>query len=296
MRRATLFVMALLLSVPLVARGPATSAGRQQQPAYTPPVNDTIPPTDARVENVLNNSPRHGEWDSIPMKDGTSLNSFVVYPQRSDKAGVVIVIHEIFGMTSWIQGVADTLAKQGFIAIAPDLLSGKGPGGGGTSSLGGRTEVGQAIRQLTPADRAARLDAVMAYGRTMPSSNGKTGVIGFCWGGGSTLLYAIAQPAIDAAVMYYGPAPTVPGTQTPDLGGLASIKAPILAFYGGNDDRVTSTAQPVADRMKQLGKSFDFHVYEGAGHGFMHERTEANYKAAVASWPLAIGFLTDQLR
>jgi carboxymethylenebutenolidase len=297
MRRATTLLTAMSAFAVIVARGPAVSAERQQeqqQPAYTPPVNDTIPPPDARVAGVLTDSPRHGEWDSIPMKDGTKLNSFVVYPERSDKAGVVIVIHEIFGMTPWVQGVADQLAKDGFIAIAPDLLSGMGPGGGGTDSFGGN--VRQAIARLTPADRAARLDAVMAYGRTMPASNGKTGVVGFCWGGGSTLLYAIDQPAIDAAVMYYGPAPTQPGTQTPDLSGLAAIKAPMLAFYGGNDNRVTSTAQPIADRMKQLGKSFEFHVYDGAGHGFMHERSQADYQAAVASWPLAIGFLTDQLR
>jgi carboxymethylenebutenolidase len=289
-----MFAMALSLSAPLLASGPAASGQRQQQPAYTPPVNDAIPPPDARVDDVLKNSPRHGEWDNIPMKGGGVLKSFVVYPERSDKAGVVIVIHEIFGMTTWVQGVADQLAKDGFIAIAPDLLSGMGPNGGGTDSFGGN--VRQAIGQLTPADRAARLDAVMAYGRTMPASNGKTGVIGFCWGGGSTLLYAIAQPAIDAAVMYYGPAPTQPGTQTPDLGGLASIKAPILAFYGGNDNRVTSTAQPIADRMKALGKPFEFHVYDGAGHGFMHERSEADYKAAAASWPLATGFLAGKLR
>jgi carboxymethylenebutenolidase len=304
--------LGLLVSHRLVAQVPvgstsATMAGMADQdhmamaqgqtaPTFTAPKNDQIPPADPNVDDALKNSPRHGEWVDVKMPDGPALKSYLVYPVRTGKAGVVIVIHEIFGMTPWVQGVADQLAKDGFIAIAPDLLSGKGPDGGGTSSLPDRNAVNQAIGTLTPADRAQRLDAVMAYGKTIPSSNGTTGVVGFCWGGGSSLLYAMAQPSLKAAVMYYGPAPVITGTQTPDLSGLPKIQAPILAFYPSTDTHTLPTAEPIAGEMKKLGKSFEYHVYDGAAHGFMHLRTAADYKAATESWPLAVAFFNKQLK
>ena len=265
-----------------------------QQSTYTAPKNDTAPPADPYVADALKNSPRHGEWVDVKMADGKPMKSWLVYPSRRDKAGVVIVIFEIYGMTDWVRGVTDQLAADGFIAIAPDLLSGMAPNGGGSEELG--TQVGTAIRGLTPDIRAARLNAVMAYGKTIPSSNGKTGVVGFCWGGGSSLLYAMAQPALSAAVMYYGPPPTLPGTQTPDVSGLSSIKAPILALYGGNDNRVTSSVEPIKTEMAKLGKSYEPHIYDGAAHGFMHQRSEADTKAAVESWPLVVGFFAKNLK
>jgi carboxymethylenebutenolidase len=195
-----------------------------------------------------------------------------------------------------VRAVADHVAKDGFVALAPDLLSGMGPNGTGSPDLGPQGST-QAIRNLTVDGRVGRLNAVMDYGKTLADSNGKTGSVGFCWGGGTSLSYAIAQPGLNAAVMFYGPAPTQPNSQTVDLSGLPNIKAPILAFYGGNDSRVTSTAQPVADEMKKLGKPFDFHVYDGAGHGFVRQQTtEPNYKATVESWPLVVSFFKDKLK
>jgi carboxymethylenebutenolidase len=274
---------------------PGRTGGASQGPTYKAPKNDAAPPADPYVDETLKASPRHGEWVDVKVPgDGTPIKSFVVYPVRTGKAGVVIVIHEIFGMTPWVQGVADQLAKDGFIAIAPDLLSGLGPNGGGTDSLG--QGVGQVIRGLTPEMRAAKLDAVMAYGQTIPSSNGKTGVVGFCWGGGSSLLYAIAQPKLNAAVMYYGPAPTQPGLAALDLSGLPTIAAPVLAHYPSTDPRTLDSAQPISDEMKKLGKSFEFHVYDGATHGFMHQRSEADTRAAVESWPRTVAFFTMNLR
>src|SRR5262249_40413871 len=144
----------------------------------------------------------------VKMAGGPAINSFVIYPERSSKAPVVIVVHDIGGMSEWIRGIGDQLAKEGFIAIVPDLLSGRGPDGGGTSSLGDRDQIGQAIRKLTSEDLRARLDAVMVYGKSLPSSNGKTGTIGFCWGGGTVFTYALNQPAVNATASYYGPMPT----------------------------------------------------------------------------------------
>jgi carboxymethylenebutenolidase len=289
------FVMPLLAKQVTAVPPPGRTGGASQGPAYTAPKNDAVPPADPYVEETLKTSPRHGEWVDVRVPGGaTPIKSYVVYPVRTGKAGVVIVIHEIFGMTPWVQGVADQLAQDGFIAIAPDLLSGLGPNGGGTDSLG--QGVGQAIRGLTPEMRAAKLDAVMAYGQTIPSSNGKTGAVGFCWGGGSSLLYAIAQPKLSAAVMYYGPAPTQPGSAALDLSGLPAIAAPILAHYPSTDPRTLDSAQPISDEMKRLGKSFEFHVYDGAAHGFMHQRSEADTRAAVESWPRTVAFFAKNLR
>jgi carboxymethylenebutenolidase len=229
----------------------------------------------------------------IKMPSGAPLKSFVVYPERKDKAPVVLVIHDIGGMGDWGRAVGDQLAKEGFIAIVPDLLSGKGPNGGGTEELG--QNVGQAIRSLTPDEVATRLNAAMAYGQSLPSSNKKTGVIGFCWGGSASINYAIAQPDLNASVIYYGTPPmkTVDGTQVVDSAPLEKITAPVIGFYGGNDARVTSTVEPTAAEMKKLGKSYESHVMEGAGHGFLKGQgsSAANAKAAADAWPLTIAFL-----
>jgi len=264
----------------------------QAAPAARPD-NPAIPPDNAASADRLKASPRHGEWVDIKMPSGPPLKSFVVYPERKDKAPVVLVIHDIGGMGDWGRAVGDQLAKEGFIAIVPDLLSGKGPNGGGTEELG--QGVGQAIRALTPDDVNARLNAAMAYGKSLPSASGKTAVIGFCWGGSASFNYAIAQPDLSASAVYYGTPPmkTVDGKQVVDPEPLAKIKAPIVGFYGGNDARVTSTVDPTSAEMKTLGKTYEPHVMEGAGHGFLkgQAQSDANGKAAADAWPLTIAFL-----
>jgi carboxymethylenebutenolidase len=265
----------------------------QQPAAATRPDNPAIPPDNAASAARLKDSPRHGEWVDIKMPAGAPIKSFVVYPERRDKAPVVLVIHDIGGMGDWGRAVGDQLAKEGFIAIVPDLLSGKGPNGGGTEELG--ANVGTTIRSLTPDDVAARLNAAMAYGKSLPASNGKTAVIGFCWGGSASFNYAVAQPALNAAVVYYGTPPmkAADGAQVVDAAQLEKIKAPVIGFYGGNDARVTSTVEPTAAEMKKLGKPYETHVMDGAGHGFLKGQasSDANGKAAADAWPLTIAFL-----
>jgi carboxymethylenebutenolidase len=248
----------------------------------------------------LKESPRHGEWVDIKMADGTALKSWVVYPERADKAGVVLVIHDIFGMRDLARALGDQLAQDGFIAIVPDFLSGKGPNGGGAESLG--TGVNQAISSLSPADVVARLNAAMEYGRKLPSSNGKTGVVGFCWGGSQSFNYAAAQPNLDAAVVFYGQAP---GTSTNDATAdsvatsLANLKAPVLGMYAGNDNRIDSTIPVTEAAMKKLGKSYETHVFEGAGHGFVFAQAGqngANLKATQDAWPLVLQFYRAHLQ
>ena len=300
MTRAGFALLALAIAAPVYAQGGQGNAGGAppQAPSYTPPKNDRIPPRLEDSADLVARSPRHGEWVSIKMADGTALKSWVVYPERSDKAGVVLVIHDIFGMApnavTWPQAVGDQLAKEGFIAIVPDLLSGRGTKGGGSEDV---PNVNQAIMSLPSADVVARLNAAMTYGKSLPSSNGKTAVIGFCWGGNQSFAYAIAQPALGGAVVYYGQAPGSGNPYVVDAAQLGNLKVPVIGMYGGNDMRVTSTVQPTADAAKQLGKSYEPHVFDGAGHGFLRNRgTEANYKASEQAWPLTVAFLKEHLK
>jgi len=214
----------------------------------------------------LAKSPRHQEW--VKVKNGTrEVNSFVVYPEVKNKATAVVVIHEIFGMSDWVQSLTDQLAEAGYIAIAPDLLSGMGPNGGGTSSLD-RNGVGQAIRDLPPDQITADLNSVADYVSKLPASNGKVVVTGYCWGGSQSFRFATNRPSLKAAFVFYGSAPA--GTDNaPDKTALAKISAPVYGFYASNDARINATLDGTRAAMTELKKTFDPVIYEGAGHGFM---------------------------
>jgi carboxymethylenebutenolidase len=248
-------------------------------------------PRDAdKAAEAVKNSPRHGEWADIAVPGSdTKLHTWIVYPERKDKAGVVIVIHEIFGMTDWVRGVADQLAADGFIAIAPDLLSGKGPNGGGTEAFKG-DEVRDAIRKLTVDEQTERLNAVRDHALAFPSANGKSATIGFCWGGGASFSYATRQPKLNAAVVCYG--------SPPSADAMAKIECPVLGLYGQNDARITSTVEATTKTMSDLKKSYTPHVFDGAGHGFLRQQSGqdgANLKAAQQAWPATIAFLKKNL-
>ena len=280
---------------PATPAGPAAPGGGRGGPQIEVPWNDALPPgTAEHAARALKESSRHGEWADIKMPDGV-LKAWVVYPERSQKAGVVLVIHDIRGMSDMARAMGDQLAQDGFIAVVPDFLSGKGPNGGGTESLG--AEAGKTIQSLTPAHVVARLNAAMDYGKKLPSSSGKTGVIGFCWGGARSFGFAAAQPALNAAVVYYGDAPgSADNTQETTL---ANVKAPVLGLYAGNDARINATLPPTEAAMKKLGKSYELHTYEGAGHGFMFSQAGAggaNLKAAQESWRVVLQFFRKNLR
>jgi carboxymethylenebutenolidase len=273
---------------------PGAPGGGRGGPQIDVPWNDAIPPGTAdHAARALKESSRHGEWADIKMADAT-LKAWVVYPERAQKAGVVLVIHDIRGMSDMARALGDQLAQDGFIAVVPDFLSGKGPNGGGTESLG--TDVGKTIQSLTPADVVTRLNAAMEYGRKLPASNGKTGVVGFCWGGARSFGYAAAQPNLNAAVVFYGDAPgSADSTQETAL---ANVKAPVLGLYAGNDARINATLPATQAAMQNLGKSYDVRTYEGAGHGFMFGQGGAggaNLKAAQESWPVVVQFFRKHL-
>jgi carboxymethylenebutenolidase len=233
------------------------------------------------AKSRLEKSPRHLEW--VKVKNGSrEVNCFLAYPEVKDKATAVIVIHEIFGLTDWVRGVADQLAEAGYIAIAPDLLSGTAPGGGGTAELGGADAVRKAISSLASDQITADLNAVAAYVAKLPAANGKLAVGGFCWGGSQTFRFATNNKKVKAACVFYGTGPE----REQDI---ARIKCPVYGFYGGNDARVTSTVSKSAELMKKAGKTYDPVTYEGAGHGFMRageapDASAENKKARDDGW------------
>jgi carboxymethylenebutenolidase len=214
------------------------------------------------AKQALDRSPRHGEWVNVKAGNRT-VSAFVVYPEVKNKATAVVVIHEIFGMSDWVQEEADELAAAGTIAIAPDLLSGMGPKGGGTSDFAGdNNAIGKAIRDLPPDQITADLNAVADYVSKLPAANGKVAVAGFCWGGGQSFRFATNRPSLAAAFVFYGPGPESPEA-------IAAIQALVYGFYAGNDARIGATVPKTQELMKGAGKPYDVVTYEGAGHGFM---------------------------
>jgi len=233
----------------------------------------------------LAKSPRHQEW--VKIKNGNrEVNSFVVYPEVNKKAIAVIVIHEIFGMSDWVQQLTDELAEAGYIAIAPDLLSGMGPKGGGTSDFDANG-VRQAIGALPPDQITSDLNAVADYVSKLPAANGKVAVTGYCWGGSQSFLFATNRPSLKAAFVFYGTAPGSNQQGQPfavDKTALGRIAAPVYGFYGENDMRVDATVAPTSDAAKELKKTFDPVIYAGAAHGFMRAG-EPNNPEPVAPAP-----------
>jgi len=292
----TLCRTVLLLSLATGLLATARLPAQRGQP-FDVPWNDDLPPgTAAHVTRALDESSRHGEWVDIDLEGGAKLNTWVVYPERKDRAGVVLVIHDIRGMSDWIRAVGDQLAQDGFIAIVPDFLSGKGPDGGGTAALG--RDVGQAIRRLDADEVVARLNAAMTYGQKLPASNGRTAVLGFCWGGGQSFNYALSQAELAGTVVYYGSCPGATDTSAPDER-IAKIGAPVLGLYGGNDARINATLPATIAAMMRNSKVYEFHTFEDAGHGFLHRQDGPggnNLTAARHAWPLTIDFLGRHLR
>ena len=252
-------------------------------------LTDGLPPVEAEALARLESSPRHGEWINVDAGGGDAVDAWLVYPERSDNAPVVIVIHEIFGLTDWVRAVADQLAAEGFIAVAPDLLSGKGPGGKGSASVG-RDAVRGLIRNLDKAEIERRLNAVANHVTALPSAKREYGVVGYCWGGGTSFSYATQQPNLGAAVVYYG---TSPATET-----LANVKAPVLGLYGADDNRVNATIPAAEKEMQRLGKRFEYELFAGAGHGFLRNqegRDGANRTATEKAWPRMVQFFQTEL-
>jgi carboxymethylenebutenolidase len=258
--------------------------------AFAAADDSTIPAGAASVADRLAKSPRHGEFVTIGTGPSDSVRAWVVYPERSTKAPVVVVVHEIFGLSTWVRGVADQLAADGFIAIAPDLLTGKVAPEPGSDTVAASAAT-SAIRSLKPEDVQRQIAAVGQYGMNLPAAEKQYGVVGFCWGGGTSFASAVASPpGLGAAVVYYG---TSPATAS-----LVNVKVPVLGLYGGDDERVGATVPPADSAMRALGKRFEPHTFPGAGHGFLRQQDGkggANLAAAKEAWPLTISFFRSTL-
>lgn len=235
----------------------------------------------------LSASPRHSEWVMIPA-GADSVRAFVVYPERKTKAPVVVVVHEIYGLSPWIRAVADQFAANGFIAVAPDLLTSKNLPNP-TDSVPAE-QATAAIRTLNPDDVHRQILAAANYGMNLPAAVRKYGVVGFCWGGGVSFEHAVRSASLGASVVYYGTSPA--STR------LASVNAPVLGLYGGNDARVNSTIPATDSTMKALKKRYETHIYEGAGHGFLRQQggqNGANLTASQQAWPATIAWFRRYL-
>jgi len=262
--------IAALLLIPFAALAQTTTAHDEHADHAMPQTTMTAAPQPAPApvpqpppvwaKQAVEKSPRHREW--VNVKNGArTVSAFVVYPEVKNKATSVVVIHEIFGMSDWVQMEADELAEAGYIAIAPDLLSGMGPNGGGTSSLDS-TAVGKAIRDLPPDQITADLNAVADYVSKLPAANGKVAVAGFCWGGTQSFRFATNRPSLAAAFVFYGSGPD-------SADAIAAIKAPVYGFYAGNDARIGATVPKTMEMMTAAKKTYEIVTYDGAGHGFM---------------------------
>ena len=224
----------------------------------------------------LEDSPRHHEWKKLVNKD-KELNTFIVYPEVANEVPVIILIHENRGLNSWARSMADQIAEMGYIVIAPDLLSGTAPNGGGTIGFKNSDQARSAIYDLSPEEVTSDLDIVFEYGKNIDASNGKVAVIGFCWGGSQTFKYATNNSSISAAFVCYG---TGPKNEIE----YSKIVTPVYGFYGGNDNRVNATINNSISAMKKAKGLFEPVIYDGAGHGFFRagediDASEANKNA-----------------
>lgn len=265
----------------------AAACATNQPPSVTAKVPQ-LPPDAPGAAARLAASPRHGEWAMIRTGPNDSVRVWVVYPERTTKAPVVIVVQEIFGLSSWIRSVADQLAADGFIAIAPDLLTMKNLPPGPDSVVASLAPA--ATRTLNSADVQRQLSAIAQYGMALPAAQQKYGIVGFCWGGGTSFVHAAHSPTLGAAVVYYGPNPRPPT--------IDSVRVPVLGLYGSDDARVNSTIAPADSALRARGQTYVYNIYEGAGHGFLRQQSGqngANLLAAQKAWPATIDWFRKYL-
>jgi carboxymethylenebutenolidase len=281
MKRLTRFSLLLMLAL-IAANAVAQTRSKTGRDVEGRAVEPVLIKSQGPLER-LQTSPRHHEWEEIESTDGRKVRTWIVYPQVDHPATVVVVIHENRGLTDWVRSLADELAEAGYIAVAPDLLSGTAPGGGGTQEYGSEDKAIQGIYKLPQSQVTKDLDAVFNHAKDIQGGNKVVAVGGFCWGGGQTFAYATHNSKIAVAFVFYGPAPK-------DKDAYKNIEAPVYGFYGGADNRISGEVPDVEKRMKALGKKYDPVIYEGAQHAFMRQGEmtkdpqDPNRKARDEAW------------
>ena len=237
----------------------------------------------------LDNSPRHHEWVKLDCGE-RELNCFVAYPETSQKATAVIVIHENRGLTDWVRSFSDQLAAKGFVVITPDLLSDFNEDIKGTADFESPDQARRGIYALTDEQVKNDLNTVQAFAENVPAGNGRTAVLGFCWGGSQSFRMATYNDKIKAALVFYG--------STPDKELIDLIEVPVHGFYGGDDHRITTQSPETEKWMLEAGNGYDYVVYPGAGHAYMRQgdspdATEENKEARDESWERLVKVLND---
>jgi carboxymethylenebutenolidase len=296
LRRRSLIRLAMVSSVlacttTKTAGNTTSGSGSSAAPANAVSVvgiDQNLPPDAEHALSRLNSSTRHGEWVMISIPPSDSVRAWVVYPESNTKVPVIVVIHEIFGLSDWIRSVADQFAADGFIAIAPDLLTMKNLPAGSDSTAAQAAMA--AIRTLDPTQVQRMIDGVARYGMALPAAKQRYGIVGFCWGGGVSFEHATHAPSLGAAVVYYG---VSPATEK-----LSMVQAPVLGLYGGNDARVDATIPSADSALRALGKTYSHTVLEGAGHGFLRQQNGmngANLTATQEAWPATIAWFRRYL-
>jgi carboxymethylenebutenolidase len=295
MKRLICSTAALLLLVGCAGAPPGIGAGAHDHPPHAAgaatagsAVDATLPAGAAEASARIAQSPRHAEWAMVDAGGGDSVRVWLVYPERADPAPVVLVVHEIFGLTHWIRAVADQLAADGFIAVAPDLLTGTGIP---EDAIGPDPEAARAaIRTLAPADVQRRLAAAARWAKALPAAAPVHGIIGFCWGGTVAFEHAGSDAGAAASVVFYGTSPA------DSL--LRRVSSPVLGLFGENDARVNATIAPATARLTELGRTFEHEIYPGAGHGFLRAQDGqegANLEATRLAWPRTLRWLRSHL-
>lgn len=247
--------------------------------------------THSAPQSRLETTPRHDEW--IEVRSGArTIHTYVVYPEIKTKAMAVVLIHENRGLTDWVRSVADRLAENGYIALAPDLLSGLAPDGGRTNAFPSEDAAREAISRLQRDQVLEELKSVVEQAKGIPATNGRVAVAGFCWGGARSWDLANAGPSLAAAFVFYGTGPQ-------DLEGVMQIDAPVFGFYGGNDARVNATLPKTEELMRAEKNRFEPVIYSGAGHGFMRAGEEPaasaeNQKARTEAWERWLRLLAER--
>ena len=247
-----------------------------------------LPPSGTTARGDLEASPRHAEFVDVEVPGSAAPNrTWVVYPERS-RAPIVMIGHDLYGLSDWVRSVADAFAAEGFIAVAPDLLSGVTPAGSAHPFLVGETRVVPSVTMIGPRERTSRLDAVRSWALGLPASSGRLGMVGFSWGASAGFAYAVDQPELDALVVFYGDAPETESDY-------ARINAPVLGLYGG-DLPTAATVPRATAAMNAAGKAFETIVYDGATaflkaqHGL-----DANRRATEDAWLRTLAFLRRHL-
>jgi carboxymethylenebutenolidase len=285
--KAGLFVLMVGAVLGGCARNHAASNG--DAAATTPP------PSATTAQQRLTASPRHGEWVTVKTSATDSVRAYLVYPERKTKAPVVVVVHEIFGLSNWVRGVADQLAADGFIAIAPELLTMHNVpnnANGEPNPDSARAAISRLDFQTYQRD----IRQVAQYAMNLPAATKKYGVVGYCWGGTTVFAHALMYPDVNAVVSYYG---TTPDPKTQIGARYKDVKAPVLGLYGGNDARVNATIARADSAMKANGATYEYKIFEGAGHGFLRQQEGAegaNMRATTEAWPMTVAWFRRHLR